>query len=629
MKNPGAAGWFRRDWQGKKRICSASLRPRMEDLHMPLHEKLTEFYQGQLPNGVLDGTILKAKCPFCERRGRKEAGQLVVMLDGRSRFAGYFRCLSRCGPGGFVPYFAKLRGLEPALVPGFDPERQPYIHGEDCPPENLNREIDRLHTTLTPAIIEYFASRAITAATLAELRIGFNGRYLVYPYFRENDCCYAAHCLSPERGSDQFWLGDANYATDGLQIFNLKDIERCEGGALFVVEGEINLLALRELGFPGVAVPTAGDLAAVDVKRFGLVQTVFLVMANTPESEAAARAFAARLGFKVRLLQWSARSQRGFDLSQLAQEDLPGFRAEVFRMIGAARAYSPFRTPEREYALFSEDLARQHSASYQAMQTGLPRFDMVMGGVHGINVIGGPPKSGKSCLGIQLATEIANRQMPVIYYDFENGRQKIYQRTLARLSRVAVERLVAGELTGEEQGRYETARARLKGILNYFRVVTDRQLTPELMRRHIDFLRHETGRDDAVVLIDSLHKLPFKDFSERRTGIDAWLRELESIRDELRVAFLVLSELTRQDNSTYEGPPHMGLFKGSGDIEYTADNALIFKPDWQVEQMLPQAERSNSLWLVASRENSPGLVARYRLDFPFWGFVEMAEEVPA
>ncbi len=591
---------------------------------MPLHEKLTAFYQGQLPDATLEGTTLKARCPFCERRGRKVAGNLVVYLNDQGYFAGYFRCLNRCVAGGFAPHFARLRGLDPALAPGYDPERVPYFQAEEFSQENLNREVDKLHTSLTSDIVKYFTSRTIGEETLAELKIGFNGRYLIYPYFRENDCCYAARCISPERASDQFWLGDAKYGAGGLQIFNLKDIERCQDGAIFVVEGEANLLCLRELGFPGVAVPTAADLEEIDVERFAQVQTVFLVMSNTAEAEAAARAFAARLGFKVRLLQWSARRKRGFDLTQLAQEDLPGFRAEVTRMIGVARAYSPFRAPGREYQLFCENLDQQHSASYQAMRTGLPRFDAALGGVHGINVIGGAPKSGKSCLGIQLATEIADKQMPVIYYDFENGRQKIYQRTLARWSRIAVERLVAGGLSDEEQRRYDAARAKLKGILNCFRVVTDRKLTPELMRRHIDFLRHETGRDDAVVVIDSLHKLPFKDFSERRTGIDAWLRELESIRDELRVAFLVLSELTRQEDSTYEGTPHMGLFKGSGDIEYTADNALIMQPDWQVGQMVPQAERSNSLWLVASRENSPGLIGHYRLDFPFWGFEELA-----
>jgi hypothetical protein len=29
------------------------------------------------------------------------------------------------------------------------------------------------------------------------------------------------------------------------------------------------------------------------------------------------------------------------------------------------------------------------------------------------------------------------------------------------------------------------------------------------------------------------------------------------------------------------------------------------------------------LWLVASRENSPGKIAEYVLDYPFWGFREM------
>jgi replicative DNA helicase len=256
------------------------------------------------------------------------------------------------------------------------------------------------------------------------------------------------------------------------------------------------------------------------------------------------------------------------------------------------------------------------------MRTGLPCFDRALGGVHGINIIGGPPKSGKSTLTLQLATEIAAKQMPVIYYDFENGRQKIYQRTLARLSRVAVEKFGAGQLAEDEAKRYEEAGVALQALLDSFRVVNDRKLTPEIMRRHIDFLRHETGRDDAVVVIDSLHKLPFKDFAERRTGIDAWLRELESIRDELRVAFLLISELNRQEEGGYEGVPHMGLFKGSGDIEYTADNALIFLPDYQVTDMVPATKRINSLWLVASREYSPGRIARYRLDFPFWGFVE-------
>jgi hypothetical protein len=67
----------------------------------------------------------------------------------------------------------------------------------------------------------------------------------------------------------------------------------------------------------------------------------------------------------------------------------------------------------------------------------------------------------------------------------------------------------------------------------------------------------------------------------------------------------------------------MGLFKDSNDIEYTADNAMIFLPEWDAVDITEETERFNALWLVASRENSPGLIARYRLDFPYWGFDEV------
>jgi replicative DNA helicase len=152
-------------------------------------------------------------------------------------------------------------------------------------------------------------------------------------------------------------------------------------------------------------------------------------------------------------------------------------------------------------------------------------------------------------------------------------------------------------------------------------VINDRKITPELMRKHIEFIRHETHSEYTVVVIDSLHKLPFNEFTEQRTGIDAWLRQMESIRDELKVSFLVISELSRGAGNSYDHIPHMGVFKGSGDIEYSADNAMVLAPT-SPSSIQKSQDRKNCLWLVASREQSPGRVAEYHLDYPFWGFDE-------
>jgi replicative DNA helicase len=592
---------------------------------MTLNEKLASFYREHLPGGIIEGTMLKGPCPFCKDREGDKAGTLVVYLGARSYFAGYFRCQSRCVPGGFALHFARLSGLDPATVPGYDPDRQPYAQSLKFPGGNITQEINKYQDKLTPNIEAYFARIGVGTNTLKEMKIGYNGRYIVYPYFMQNGKCYTAHCIMPEDETEHFWHGDQSFATNGLQIFNLNDIDHCEDGALFVVEGEQNLLCLRELGFPGIAVTNAADLRSIDIRRFEHINTVIMVMNHSPESVEAARAFAEQVGFKVRLLQWPSQLKRGFNLAQLAEENLENFKAEVTRMVNGSRAFSPFRSPGHEYDLLMDKIERQLSESYQSLSTGMTRYDGAVGGIYGINIIGGAPKAGKSCFGIQLGTEIARKKMPVLYYDFENGAQKIYQRTLSRLSRLPVDKIVSSALTDEEKSRLEIAQEELQTMMQFFRVVNDRQITPAIMRRHIDFLRHETRRDDIIVVIDSLHKLPFKDFAEKRTGINAWLREFESMRDELQVGFLIVSELNRQESGRYDGVPHMGLFKDSSDIEYTADNAMIFLPEWEPIDIKEETERVNALWLVASRENSPGLISRYRLDFPYWGFSEIEE----
>ncbi len=589
---------------------------------MESNEAVSLFYRTYLHNIHEEKTHLSADCPFCLKQGRDHAGRLVVYLHKAGFFNGYFRCLNRCVAGGFPLWFARLMGISPAEVPGYDPDREFFPRKIEYPPTNINNEINSYQDGLTAGILARFQEAGVSPAVLAELKIGYNGRYLVYPYVQEDGNCYAARCVFPERKDDFFWHGDERFFADQHHIFNVQDIQRCENGALFVCQGEDNLLVLKQLGFPGVAVPDCHSLEILDADRFSFVRTVFIVTENNAEAEAAAHTVAARLGYKARLFRWPALLPRNYDLWQLACEKGKDFKAAVLSMIQASSAFSPFSGPRLEYDRFLTQLALEAGPAYGALSSGFPQFDQALEGVHGINVIGGAPKSGKSCFAIQIATEMARRKVPVLYYDFENGRQKIYQRTLSRLSRLSIAALKEGVATAGGQD-FERACREFQELLLSFRVVNDRKLNPEIMRRHIDFIRHETRSDYTVVVIDSLHKLPFKDFTEQRTGIDAWLRQLEAIRDELQVSFLIISELSRGSGDGYGDRPHMGMFKGSGDIEYSADNALVLAPDWDPLDPVQGGQRQNKLWLVASREHAPGLVGCYGLDYPYWGFVEL------
>jgi len=579
------------------------------------------FYLKNLRNTRWEETLLNADCPFCSDRGF-EKGRLVVFLNTDSFFYGYFRCLNRCVTGGFALWFASIAGIPPAEVPGYMVDQDDVTVQPEYPVENINDEIRQYRDRITPALLQEFAAAGITEATLAEMQIGFNGRYIVYPYLQDDDNCYSARCVYPDREEDFFWYGNETFSIDPYNLFNFQDIKRCNQGSLFVCEGEDNLLTVKQLGFPGVAVSHYRGLEKLSSTLFAHLKTVFIVTINSSESLHAAKNLASRIGFKARILYWGANSPKKYSLWQLAKDSGKGFAGEVSIMVKRSKSFSPFTTPKREYELFSQNLVKEQGEEYLRLSSGFSHLDCALGGIHGINVLGGAPKIGKSTFVIQAATEMALRKVPVLYYDFENGRQKIYQRTLSRLSRLSTSEL-KGPKDGEElKNRYDLASTKLKEMFNYLRVINDRKATPELMRKHIDFIRHETGNEYTVVVIDSLHKLPFKDFSERRTGIDAWLRQLESIRDEMQVSFFVISELSRGVEGSYKAEPHLGIFKGSGDIEYSADNAMVLCPSPLNREADDGLSTIHRLWLVASREHSPGPVADYQVDYPFWGLSE-------
>jgi replicative DNA helicase len=585
-------------------------------------DAIKSFYKKHLSQAVEQGSWLKAPCPFCARHKIPKPGQIAIHIRPESYFRGYFRCTSNCVPGGFHIYFARLMQIQTDSVPGLDPDVEAYATDVQYPPRHLGAEIEQFISLLGPDQQQFFSDFGITGQVLKELRVGFNGRYLVYPYFQESGFAYAARCVMPGRDEDTFWHGNENFTKEDFRIYNVQEIERCSGGTLFITEGELNLLILKSLGYPAIAVPASTDLATIPPQRLALVDNIFLLVANTPEARQSARTLATQLGFKARILAWPANLKRGHHLSQLAVESGAQLKEHMAAMLQTAQSFSPFASPAKEGQDLLSFLEKEKGKVLLGIETGFPKLDAALDGLRGINIMGGPPKAGKSSFFMQISTEIARRKVPVIYYDFENGRQKIYLRTLVRTSKLDEKKIRNGRLSHEETVAFKTHWDEFNKMLRYFRVVTDRQLSPDLMRRHIDFLRHESRKDDLLIVLDSLHKLPFKSLTERRTGIDFWLRQVEAIRDEHQACFLVISELSRGDGG-YDQKPDMSSFKESGDIEYSADNAMILMPRWDPLDPVSFEQRNNVLWLVASRENSPGQVAEYRVDYPYWRFQEI------
>ena len=99
-------------------------------------EQIKQFYLKHLEGAQPDGLQLKAPCPFCKPTENEPPGTMIVDLDPDSFFYGYFRCLNRCRPGGYAPHFGRLMHLDPKLVPGYDPDRTPYVRSIVFPSKN-------------------------------------------------------------------------------------------------------------------------------------------------------------------------------------------------------------------------------------------------------------------------------------------------------------------------------------------------------------------------------------------------------------------------------------------------------------------------------------------------------------
>ena len=112
-----------------------------------------------------------------------------------------------------------------------------------------------------------------------------------------------------------------------------------------------------------------------------------------------------------------------------------------------------------------------------------------------------------------------------------------------------------------------------------------------------------------LIVVDSLQKLPVWNTNDRRFGIDLWLRSFEWIRNEYDISFLVVSEVSR---GKYNNPT-LEAFKESGDIEYSADLALL----------LINEDGVINLHTVANRNGEVGDPIVYASDFKHWKLNEM------
>lgn len=201
--------------------------------------------------------------------------------------------------------------------------------------------------------------------------------------------------------------------------------------------------------------------------------------------------------------------------------------------------------------------------------TGLPSLDGILGRIHAgdLGYCAARAGDGKTVLGLQLAMR-AQQFMPAAFFELEMRDEDLTARALAGTSDVSVASIEAGDYDAFAFEDLKAARDKLAGVRLY---IDDRpKLAVEQIRDRCVYLKRSKGLGLAVIdhirLVRSFSKAHNKfDRMEYVSG------ELKALAKDLKIAIVVLSQVTRASQRRDDPFPTITDIDGGGAAEQDAD----------------------------------------------------------
>mgnify|MGYP001043211775 CR=1 FL=1 len=223
------------------------------------------------------------------------------------------------------------------------------------------------------------------------------------------------------------------------------------------------------------------------------------------------------------------------------------------------------------------------------LKTGFDHLDNLINGLQtGLYVLGSAPAQGKTTFCKQLADQVAiNNKIPVVFVSYEQSKFELIIKSLSRLAQIDSLHLQKGKikdvdlLVKKESEYYDDYAPYL--------VTIEAELNTSLDKIGAYAMRamRERNKDKCLIILDYLQVIPYeKDFKDRRAKIDEILTELRRLARRLDCPIWLVSSFSREAYKTYkkgkaelETKPDMTSFKESGNIEYTADVAILMSTE--------------------------------------------------
>jgi replicative DNA helicase len=228
------------------------------------------------------------------------------------------------------------------------------------------------------------------------------------------------------------------------------------------------------------------------------------------------------------------------------------------------------------------------SKRIKGISTGYVKFDELTGGLREgeLVILAARPAMGKTALALNIAQHVAtNRHNPkaVAVFSLEMSKESLLTRMLCATARVDQQRFRAGFLSSAERHSLQDAMSKLVEAPLFI----DDMAGTNLMDIHSKLRRLQAEQDLGLVVVDYLQLMQGRGrFENRVQEISSMSRGLKLMSKELKVPFIVLSQLNRAPETRIgDHRPVLSDLRESGSIEQDADMVAfifreeVYKPD--------------------------------------------------
>lgn len=187
-------------------------------------------------------------------------------------------------------------------------------------------------------------------------------------------------------------------------------------------------------------------------------------------------------------------------------------------------------------------------------------------------VIGARPSCGKSALLGTLALNIARNGWNVLFVSLEMPAKQIRDRMLSAQSGTPLERVQERNDPGLIQHASELSKLPISIV--DAAMMLDVERISGIVRR---WVRRQSGH--SVVMIDYLQLVTSRERHDKRYEVVGHIcRELKRIALRNKIPLFVAAQLSRAAEERKNEEPRLSDFRESGEIEQTADQALLMHP---------------------------------------------------